>query len=210
LNKVIYNIKVKINLLILICIALNTIVYGQQRKFDAFASIGSNISQIDGDQLAGFDKFGFNGGVGITYQLIKQSKASIEFLYSQRGASTSLFFNPTKDVKIDLDYVDIPILFTLNDWYIEDKNYHKVFAKTGFQYSRLMSNQTNFEDFEEALATISNFDVSYIIGAGYNFSKRIGIELRYNRSLRRIQEEIVNKIGGFKVYYWSFRLNYHI
>jgi opacity protein-like surface antigen len=181
-----------------------------QRQFNARASFGGNISQIDGDKLAGFDKFGLTGGIGLSYKIYKQSDLSLEFLYSRRGAASSLLFDKNSDIGITLNYVDIPVLFTINDWIDEEKAFFKVFARTGIQYSRLINSSTNFNRFLLPVETISNFDLSYLIGFGYNLTKNIGIEARYSRSLMRIQKELIEDIGNFKIYYWTFRMNYYL
>lgn len=181
-----------------------------QRKFDAFLHAGANISQIDGDKLAGFDKAGLNLGIGTGIKLNNKTDLHTEFIYSQRGAASSLFFDAGKDIQITMNYVDIPVTVTIKDWKDEEKNFFKVFGKTGLQYSRLINSSTNFIKYELPLSTISNYDVSFLAGFGYNLNKKVGIEFRYTRSLRRIQNNPIEDIGNFKIYYWTFRGNYYL
>ncbi len=169
-----------------------------------------NFSQIDGDQLAGFNKAGYQVGIATGIELNNKMDLTAEFIFSHRGASSSIFFDKSKDIQINLNYVDIPLVFSIKDWEIEEKNYHKVFAKTGIQYSRLINNSTNFIKYELPLSMISNFDVSYLFGFGYNLSNKTGIEFRYSRSLRRTQKNLIEDIGNFKIYYWTFRVNYYL
>ena len=168
------------------------------------------MSQIDGDKLAGFDKAGWTLGIGTGIQLKDKFDLQTEFLFNRRGASSSFFFDKDEDIQITMNYVDIPVTISMKDWFMEDFNYYKVFVKTGLQYSQLISSSTNFEKYELPLSTSSNYDISYLIGFGYNFSAKTGLELRYTRSFRRIQNNPIEDIGNFKIYYWTFRFNYYL
>jgi len=181
-----------------------------QRRFNASVNSGVSFSQIDGDKLAGFDKAGYQLGITTGIELDNKMDLTAEFLYNHRGASSSIFFDKSKDIQINMNYVDIPLVFSIKDWEIEEKNYYKVFAKTGIQYSRLINSSTNFVKYELPLSMVSNFEFSYLIGFGYNFNNKTGIEFRYSRSLRRTQNILIEDIGNFKIYYWSFRVNYYL
>lgn len=179
-----------------------------QQTFQGFGSIGLNASQIDGDKLAGFDKLGLHVGIGINVDVKPLWSVGLEFQYNQKGASSSKFFNADKDIKIDLNYVDVPLIVNFKDWLIEDKGYYKVNMHTGVIFSRLINKSTNFDLFRPGVDALSDTNYGYVLGVGYNFTRRLGITLRYNRFLKSIYPDIIRNVGNFKVYHWTMRTNY--
>src|SRR4051812_5672132 len=58
----------------------------EQRKFYGGPVMGANLTQVDGDKFAGYNKAGLNVG-GIVYiQFSTHIAASLEILYAQKGA----------------------------------------------------------------------------------------------------------------------------
>lgn len=87
------------------------------RVFRAYIPLGFNASQMHGDDLAGFKKFGLNAGIGTHVMFNDKWSASMEILYSMRGASSHLIIKDeyTDWRKIRLDYAEVPILFNYHD-----------------------------------------------------------------------------------------------
>src|SRR5690606_18955322 len=111
--------------------------------FTAGFVAGFNASQIDGDDLAGFDKIGLTTGIRATWETPSVIDFNIEFLYSERGSRPDIF-NPEydPDIKVSLAYAEIPVYVTLSDWWQEEGEYHKVSAHAGLSYGRLFSART--------------------------------------------------------------------
>jgi hypothetical protein len=191
---------------------LSLLIYSNvsAQKFKAFATIGGNLAQIDGDQLAGFDQIGLNLGAGIKYNLSPIIDVGTEFLYSSRGSANSLLQRNIQRIGLRLTYADVPVIVTFKDWYVEDGNYSRVFLQTGAQYSRFINGSTNHPEFEYPLTKIKNSDLSYLIGFGFNFSPRFGLAARYTRSLYTVYDEVIKKVGNFKLYYWAIRFEYNL
>ncbi|MBR1792839.1 MAG: outer membrane beta-barrel protein [Bacteroidales bacterium] len=87
------------------------------QRINAYVSAGAAFSQIEGDELKGFNKLGFAGSVGAMANLSGNGRwqMSVEAGYARRGA-----FNNSGDpynVKIMLDYVDIPLTVFFKDPY---------------------------------------------------------------------------------------------
>ena len=152
--------------------------------FKAMGIIGINASQLDGDNLYGFNKLGLSAGGRLSYTSTSIYDLSLEMLYSQRGSSTKIF-NADDTEKISLNYLEFPIIFSLRDWLIESDNYYKVRAETGLSYGYLFSIKA--PGFDEL--NFRKHDVSWIIGAGLNFTKRLGISLRYSTSLYKLYKD---------------------
>src|SRR5690606_10170387 len=113
------------------------------QEFSMTAVAGFNACQIDGDDLAGFDKIGLTAGLRARWETPSIIDYNIEFLYSQRGSPPDVF-NPEydPDINVNLQYAEIPVYVTLSDWWQEEGQYHKVAAHAGFSYGRLINART--------------------------------------------------------------------
>ena len=109
------------------------------QRFKASGIIGINLSQIDGDDLYGFSKLGLTAGVKLSYPVKDIMDINLEMLYSQRGSTSGFGFGSDPDIFTDLKYIDLPITFSIKDWYIEDDKYHKVSAHAGISPAYLFA-----------------------------------------------------------------------
>lgn len=109
-----------------------------QRRSDrqiirAYPLIGATASQIRGDELRGFNKWGITAGVGseVTISSNNLWKLSLEAVFSQRGA-----YNNTNDpyslIQFTMNYVDIPLTLHFTD------PYGGITIGVGLSYSRLV------------------------------------------------------------------------
>ena len=84
----------------------------------AYPALGATASQMRGDELRGFRKWGFTAGVGAVVDLTSNQRwqLSMEADFSQRGA-----YNNSKDpyslFGFTLNYVDIPLTVHFTDPY---------------------------------------------------------------------------------------------
>ena len=173
------------------------------QRFKAAAILGVNASQIDGDSLYGFDKLCLTVGARLSYINNTKFDLALEMLYSQRGASSSIF-KSNDPKKIKLNFLEIPVIISLRDWYIEKESYYKVRAETGLSYSYLFGVNTPGFD----ATALGKSDISWLIGAGINFTKRIGFSIRYTSSFLDIYKDKPDLIT-FKSYFITFRSEYN-
>lgn len=85
------------------------------QRIRGFISSGATLSQIEGDELKGFRKLGYTGGVGAIVALDRHEdwRISVEALFSQRGT-----YNASSEpyaAVIPLNYVDIPLMLHYRD-----------------------------------------------------------------------------------------------
>lgn len=92
----------------------------QAQQFKAFVTAGGIASQIEGDELKGFDHWGFAGSVGAAVGLSGNGMWSlaVETGYSTRGVlndshNSDNYYN----IDMDLHYVDIPLTLFFRDPY---------------------------------------------------------------------------------------------
>jgi len=114
--------------------------YGQ--RFIGSVIFGGNLTQVDGDEVYGYYKPGFNAGASVTVPLDRKYRwfATVELLYTQKGSHQTAyranahlvdtlveldyhnedysvpFDNKTK-YKLTMDYVEVPVLFHYEDWH---------------------------------------------------------------------------------------------
>lgn len=106
------------------------------QRFIGGVVAGMNLSQVEGDEVNGFKKFGFNGGGSIMLSLNEKQTFFIttEILFTQKGAyqtnTTGVTARPLDDTllinyafpknnkiyyKLRLDYVEVPLMIHYED-----------------------------------------------------------------------------------------------
>lgn len=170
------------------------------QRFKGGVVFGVNLSQIDGDKLAGYNQPGINAGAAVSAILNKRWEIGIELLYSQKGANrtTTDQLSAAFD-KIRLNFVEAPILVHFHDW--------KFRVSTGFSYARLLSykiiDHTGEDTTDQQDLKSGNF--TFIIGADYFFRENWGIGVRWSR-----ESDVQNDPGAtdFRGRSLSIRTNY--
>ncbi|MCE2790636.1 MAG: PorT family protein [Saprospiraceae bacterium] len=170
--------------LVLLCVMLHNPVDSFSQRFKAAAIVGMNASQIDGDNLYGFKKLGLQAGGRLSYQNSKVVDIALEMLYSQRGSAVNYFSNAPED-KIDLRYLELPLVLSLRDWYIEEGKYYKVRAEGGLSYGYLFGVRTPGYPEEN----FRRHDVSWLVAAGIQLNRWAGFSLRYTSSLGKMYKD---------------------
>lgn len=191
------------NLFLIILSFLMMTVTLRSQGFKAMAIVGLNASQIDGDNLYGFKKLGLSAGGRLSYTNVKTVDYAIEMLYSQRGSSVN-YFNNREEEKINLNYLELPVIISLRDWYQEKDGYYKVRAEGGLSYGYLFGAQATGFD----VTILRTHDISWLIGAGINFNKRIGFSIRYTSSFMDMFNDNPDK-NTYKSYFLTFRTEFN-
>ena len=159
-------------------------VFLQAQVFKAGIVAGPTFSQIQGDEVAGFHKFGFQAGVISDVYINDLFSWGIEILYSQRGSRPSFgVIDPSSDFRIKMDYVEIPVLIKYND-----KN--GLTGYVGASFNRLLRavfiDALDNEDpffFENPQRPTKNTDIQGIIGLSYSTSPVFNLGVRWNRGI---------------------------
>lgn len=161
------------------------------RVFYGGLVFGMNATQVDGDNYAGYKKFGINAG-GIMYiRLDEHLAASVELLYSQKGARSDgdRKSGPAilQKYKVTLNYAEIPI--QLN--YFDKRRSH---FGAGFSIGRFISASESGEalflpapvDFEKY--PFNKMDYNFIIGGNLHLWKGLFLNARFQYSLVPIRK----------------------
>jgi hypothetical protein len=157
--------------------------------FKGLFSAGLNISQVDGDDEAGFRKVGAYAGIGTLVKFHKNFSVSMEFIYSMRGAKpqfrTYLDQNGQEQrnkFDITYDYIDIPL--SLN---IHDKRF--VMFGVGLAFGSMVrfkeTNPFGIDTTNAAAPYVQprRFDLAFQTGFSFLIKEQIGIGIKFQYSL---------------------------
>ena len=159
------------------------------QRIHAFLSSGMAASQIEGDELKGFNHFGYTGGVGALTALSANGRwgMSVEAAFSQRGA-----YNNSGDpysIKLNLNYVDIPLLVHYQD------PYGGMLLGLGVEYSRLVQQPHNTMKYNDKYfipdtsdMTFLPNDLSVVADARFTIWRGLQFNLRWQHSLLPVKE----------------------
>lgn len=200
----VFNIKRFLKKSIFLTILLLAVFIDQAnaQKFKGNVVFGMNLSQIDGDDLAGYSKLGWTGGVKLGYPMKEKIDLNMELLYSQRGSNSGFGFGGIGDLFTDLQYLEIPVYVNFQDWLIEDEDYYKVKVHGGLNFSYLFGVESSNGAVSNDIDTYKRNNVGFLIGLDYSFTKRVGFTVRYSRDFNSITD---NKAIS---YYITLRTEY--
>lgn len=178
---------------------------------------GFNLSQVDGDETAGFRKLGLNTGLGVVLPLDKNWSLSFETLYNQKGSRLGKQYLDSLDGSylLRMNYAEVPFMVQYTD-----RDF--MTAGLGFSWGRLVSIQEWKNGYRVDSVTLLNGPFSrndYQVFGDFRFRiyKNLRINARYGYSLQKLAERNIrdSKTGLMnerKFYHniWSIRLIYTI
>lgn len=85
------------------------------QTFKAGIAGGVNFTQIDGDNIGGYNKFGANVGFLSEIPFSDRWAVGLELLYTQKGSRAVVTANNLRNFKINMDYAEIPVLVKFHD-----------------------------------------------------------------------------------------------
>jgi hypothetical protein len=161
---------------------------------------GVNFSQVDGDSYKGYKNIGLNTGVVVYAQLFPQVAASLEILYSQKGAKSN---GPqlsnggiaviTKQ-NILLNYAEVPIQIN----YFDKRRSH---FGGGFSYSQLINSKevinTNNSSiqYDQDKYPFKKMDINLILSGQMHLYKGLFAGLRFQYSMLSIRDDVDPEFG---------------
>ncbi len=145
---------------------------------------GMNFANIN-DAGEGLDtRTGFHAGVFLGLKLNDKLALQPELLYSQQGAEFDLG-------EFELDYVNIPVV--VKYYLVQGLN-----IQVGPQFGFVVNDRISFGGIA-ADAEAEKFDLSGIVGAGYDLPLGLRIDARYNFGLSKVVKDGDGKNGVFSL-----------
>lgn len=161
---------------------------------------GVNFTQVDGDSYKGYKNIGFNTGVVVYAQLRPQLAASLEILYSQKGAKSN---GPqlsnggvaiiTKQ-NIKLNYAEIPVQIN----FFDKKRNH---FGAGFSYAQLINSKEEIKTNNASLKynpddyPFKKIDINLILSGQVHLYKGLFAGLRFQYSMLSIRDNVDAEFG---------------
>mgnify|MGYP000067783717 CR=1 FL=1 len=171
-------------------------IYAQ--GFNAKIVSGISASQVDGDNLGGFNKIGFVGGIGVGIPLNEKWTLQAEGFFVQKGSRSSN--NDPIYFKWRMSFVEIPFTFRY-------KFTERFFAEGGLAADILVSSNA-----DGGGGFVSNSENLYRVnpvlagGVGYKLSEKLAAQIRYGYSLSSISS-IQYQYNNTILVYLSINLN---
>ena len=203
---------------LILCLLILTLAgAAQAQRFIGSVIAGANFTQVDGDDVAGFYHPGLNGGLSVMMPLDNSFHwfATIELLYTQKGSyqtayranatlsdtvpllwhneNTSVPFNHKIKYKLNLDYVEVPVLFHYEDWRTGCS------IGAGFAWGRLVrvreveNGWTTTTDLRSGMFATNDWSV--IADAKIRLWKGLKLNVRFQYSMVSIRTRIYDPFG---------------
>lgn len=185
--------------LVIAFVLIYSCIYSQDHKFHLLISAGGNASQVNGDKLAGFDKFGLSLGAGIRRNISQKAGIQLEFLYSEKGSRDVVSpSNPIPDTLFQFNYIDIPIVYTYNV-------YPKLNVEIGiFNSIRTKASYSDFVNTYDRENIIRSTDHGVLGGVNYQLFENLSVNARVSQSIFDINASIdryFNLVTCFSIRY---------
>ena len=188
--------KNKLPVLFLFFIMFFSFSASAQRIMGA-AILGVNASQVDGDEVYGYKKFGLNAGLSAIVPFGDKWSVSIENVFSQKGAHQRARYLDSLDGSYDLklNYLDVPLLVHFTDKDI-------VTFGGGLSWGRLIQVSEQRNGYDMPATTLqseiyNSNDFNLLLDLRFRVFERFRFNARYAYSLRPIatREVIDSKTG---------------
>jgi len=206
-------INLKYSFILLFVLSFSTLVVAQDDNqkdeipigtFKLGLIAGLNAAQINGDDIAGYNKLGLEAGAEVSYRIKESWMPSVSILFSQKGSRSE----PRLDgflTHYKLNYVSVPVMMHYMDGGVR--------ISGGLSYNRLISTyflQRDFDETAEREPYYRNTDINVILGFGYFTGNNWGFDLRWSNSTfsivnidfgNIINEPQINRLLTFRTIY---------
>lgn len=147
---------------------------------------GVNATQVDGDEVFGYHKFGLNVGAAAIVPITGNWSVSLENIYSEKGAHQRRRFVDSLDGSYDLkiNYLDVPVLVHYTDKDI-------VTFGLGASWGGLVKIWEQRNNIEMTSTTLTSgiyrrSDINLLLDVRFRLVKKLHFNVRYAYSVRPI------------------------
>lgn len=179
--------KLLVLLLILISVSINA------QRFQGGLMGGFNVSQIDGDNWAGYNKAGLVGGAYVFTDFTERWGAQLEIRYTSKGSATPKSYYPK--IKFRLQYIEIPLLAKFE---VINNLDLQAGASFGYLFSAARNDGDGYVKFEEVP---NRMEIAICTGLNYSFFERFDVNLRYSYSVFPVFSKYTGATYGTGAWY---------
>ncbi|MGM0613611.1 MAG: outer membrane beta-barrel protein [Bacteroidota bacterium] len=180
---------------LILMILLSSGLYSQNIK--GAGILGTNLTQVDGDEIYGFHKFGLNVGASAIIPINDNWSISLETLYSEKGSYRSQQYTPPKDGSylLKLNYAEVPLLV-----HFEDRE--TMTFGLGASWGRLVKMEEYEHSHKIPWNTLSGpydtDDFNFLVDIRFRIHKRLWGNARYAYSFAKIRTRDFEDVTGDK------------
>ncbi|MDX9907378.1 MAG: outer membrane beta-barrel protein [Bacteroidales bacterium] len=192
--------------LFIIGLVMASVFSADAQRFLGFAGGGMNLSQVDGDEVVGYNKAGGHLSLGVSLPIRKKWDVTLETVFSQKGARekaqyihtiTDSTVVPVKtqtytgEYTLKLNYVEVP----LTAHYTDKEKYT---VGMGFSYGRLVNSKEiehggNIAPYSDTVKFRYN-DWNVIFDLQFRIWKQLKGNIRFNYSIFPIRERVYKDV----------------
>src|SRR3989344_3484514 len=145
----------------------------ENNRFNLVLTAGGVGTQVDGDMLGGYNKFGPHGGIYLNRATGEKSAFDFGLTYVQKGSRKNVSLDDPTYYLLRLNYVEVPLMFSFN--------YKKKYRfEGGLSFAYLF----NSHEENSQVGVIDNpfkpYDFCYNVGFGYRLTDKLYSNIRYN------------------------------
>lgn len=172
--------RIFLTLAMMVCFASGLVAQGLGFGIKAGANISNTDISSDQYSLNTKSKFGFHGGVFVTFMFSEKLGIQPELLYSTQGSE---YDESTFDGKLTLDYILVPVLLRYN--------INEMFSiHVGPQFGFLAKAEEEFDgDTQDVKDDFKGSDIGGALGLEVDLPVKIGFGARYVFGLSNVLEE---------------------
>jgi len=168
-------------------------VMATAQRFKGGIVLGMNVSQIDGDNFAGYNKAGLVGGAFVFTDFNEKWSALMEIRYAAKGSAAPKYYSYTK--KFLLQYIEIPLL-------AQYEPVNKLKLQFGVSFGYLFNASQNdgygYEKFEEIPSRV---EIAACVGITYSLTAHLDVNARFSYSMLPVFSDYTGSTWGTGAWY---------
>ena len=162
---------------------------------------GVNATQVDGDEVFGYNKIGIQLGAAAIMQFNKKWSVCLENIFNQKGANQRAQYTDSLDgsYHLHLNYVEVPVLLQYTDR-------DRITVGAGFSWGRLVNITESKNGYHVESTTLlggpyKRDDWDVLVDLRFHLYKSLKLNLRYAYSIAPIARRDVrdSKTGNMNI-----------
>ena len=174
------------------------------QRFKGGVMAGLNVSQIDGDSWAGYNKAGLVGGAFVYTDFTDKWGAQMEIRYAAKGSASPKYYGSS--IKFRLQYIEIPLVTTF-------KPLKYLAFQGGLSFGYLFSAGRNDGDGYQKINLSKNTETALCVGINFSYFKSFDLNARFAYSVFPISADYIDQTFNYGALYndvITFGIYYHI
>ncbi len=162
-------------------------IFSQFKYFKGGILGGIAGSQMDGDELGGYNKPGIYAGFFVNREINNSWRYQIEMKYINKGAYKKSTVEDPQKYHRSLHYIELPFLMNY-------KVLDKVYFESGLSAGYLFRATVDFGN-GKVIATeeMKKYDFNFLLGIFYSTSSKFSFDLRFAHSILPVSHYVGNR-----------------